>query len=98
MDGSISVEGKQTTQKKKPDFLELSEDCEDEGEHAEQRGGEAELRALAHGHGACRGRCRCRLDLSAPGSIGVPEDGNGTGSRLTAILRSAMVQYFLLWI
>ena len=82
-------------------FLELGEDGEDEGEHAEERGGEAELRALAQSHGAGAGRsvvpclnkrwccCCCSLDLSAcPGSIGVPEDG--TATRLTAILRSAM--------
>ena len=64
----------QTTQKTRY-FLELGEDGEDEGEHAEQRGGEAELRALAQSHGAGPGR-------SIPCSIGVPEDGNGTGSRL----------------
>lgn len=94
----VSVEG--NANKAEEDacyFVELGDDGEDEGEHAEQRGGEAELRALAQSHGAGPGRsvtfawikdgpapaAAALICRPGPGSIGVPENGNGTGSRLT---------------
>ena len=58
-------------------LLELGDDGEDEGEHAEERGGRAELRALSQSHGIDRSNSSyLSVDstLITPASVGLPEN------------------------